>query len=234
MAFFDFITTLPGYSSDSNDMLRLNRRHLMLVVPFASDLRGVRVLDLGAHDGRWAYALAAAGAAEVVGVEARGHLIARYAAFPQAPFKDKVRLVEGDLFETLDRYIAQGETFDVVTLFGIFYHIMDHMRLLLMIRRLGARLVLVDSEFTHAKGATITLVREDTGKDLNAAPQHEGQSQAIVGIPSITAMEKLAQAAGFAVGWDDAAARFGSDTTGLHDYFREGNKRRAFCALRLR
>lgn len=232
MSFFSFITDLPGYSKNSNAMLRLNRRHSMLIDPFVADLKGARVLDLGAHDGRWAYALAAAGAAEVVGVEARGHLIARFDAFPEAAFKDRVRLIQGDLFDTLEAQVARGETFDVVSLFGIFYHIMDHMRLLLLIRRLGARLVLVDSEFSLGKGASITLVTEDTGKDLNAAPQHVGQPRAIVGVPTFMAMERLAEAAGYATQWDDASERFGADTTGVIDYFRAANKRRAFCALR--
>ena len=232
MSFFKFITDLPGYSKDSNDMLRLNRRHTMLVAPYQAELDGARVLDLGAHDGRWAYALAAAGAREVVGIEARDHLIARFDAFPDATFKARVKLVQGDLFEVLQAYIDAGERFDIISVFGIYYHIMDHLRLLLMIRQLGARLVLVDSEFSLGKGANITLVTEDTGKDLNAAPQRPGQPRALVGIPTFAAMEKLAQAAGYALEWGDAHTRFGSDTTGLQDYFRAENKRRAFCALR--
>ncbi|MEO0504274.1 MAG: methyltransferase domain-containing protein, partial [Pseudomonadota bacterium] len=175
MGFFDFIQDITGYGGDDTAVERLNKRHRMLVAPFADQLAGARVLDLGAHDGRWAYALAAAGAAEVVAVEARQDAVDRYADFPETPFKARVQMRCVDLWEALEQEVAAGERYDVVALFGIYYHVMDHFRLLQLIRQLGAPMILIDSEFALASGATITLVMEDTAKPSNATPQIDNQ-----------------------------------------------------------
>jgi predicted RNA methylase len=68
---FDFLGQLPPYDDNAFTIHRLNQRHKLIVAPFAEQIAGARVLDIAAHDGRWSFALAAAGAAEVVGVEAR-------------------------------------------------------------------------------------------------------------------------------------------------------------------
>ncbi len=231
MAFFDFVDRIPGYADSGTNADRMNKRHAMLIAPFADHLNGARVLDLGAHDGRWAYALAGAGAGEVVAIEGRQSAIDRFALLPDAPFKSRVSMRQGDLWDAVEGFVAQGETFDVVALFGIYYHIMDHFRLLKLIQQLGAKLVLVDSEFALGHGATITLVMEDTGKASNATPQVEGQARAVVGIPSFTAMERMAEAVGYDCHWDNTQKRFAEDRAGLGDYFRPDRKRRAFCYL---
>jgi len=229
MGFFDVLNGIDDYAEGG--IRRLNKRHAMIVAPFAARIAGGRVLDLGAHDGRWSYALAGAGAAQVVGVEARPDLIARFARFPEAPYKARVRLVEADLYTHLDALVTQGERFDTVALFGIFYHVMDHFRLLRQIRALGAGLVIIDSEFMRVKNPMIQLVMEDTALALNAAPQHTGQTRAIKGVPSFRALDRMAEALGLAVDWVDANAHWGQDRKGVQDYFRDTPMRRACCAL---
>lgn len=64
---FDFLTELPPYDDNETTIYRLNQRHKLIIDPFGPQIEGARVLDIAAHDGRWSYALAAAGAAEVVG-----------------------------------------------------------------------------------------------------------------------------------------------------------------------
>ncbi|WP_299690638.1 methyltransferase domain-containing protein [uncultured Tateyamaria sp.] len=231
MGFFDFLGELPGYGEDDMAVLRLNKRHAMLISPFVAQLNGARVLDLGAHDGRWAYALAAAGAAEVVAVEGRQAAVDQFARFPDTPFKSRVQMRCADLWQALEAEVAAGAQYDVVALFGIFYHVMDHVRLLQLIKRLGAPLVLIDSEFALAKGSNITLVMEDTAKPTNATPQVAGQARAIVGIPSFLAMERMAQALGYDCHWYDDNQLAINDMKGLGDYFRTERKRRAFCHL---
>ncbi len=231
MGFFDFIAKIPPYSENRNSEIRLNKRHEMIVAPYRGELDGARVLDLGAHDGRWSYALAEAGAAEVIGIEARAGLIERFAHFPETDFKARVSLQQGDVFEVMEGFVEAGEEFDVIAVLGIYYHIMDHFRLLQMIRHLGAKIAIIDSEFMLMKSPMIQLVFEDTGQDLNAAPQFAGQKRAIIGIPSFRAMRAMAEALDFEIVWSQAGELFGDDRKGIQDYFRTERMRRAVCVL---
>jgi len=235
MGFFDFIGDLPGYEDNANAALRLNRRREGIVLPYAADLAGADVLDLAAHDGRWSYALAAAGAARVVGVEARAEPIARYALFPDTPFKHRVELRCNDIFAEMEAEAARGIRYDVVAVYGIFYHIMDHFRLLRAIHALGPRLVIVDSEFLMRPGQVIELVRERTDNVLNAVAQVPGQEKALIGVPSAAAMTAMADVLGYDTIWTDWDSVPEGARKGLRDYFRaDGRMRRGTCALRPR
>lgn len=233
MGFFDFLTDHPSYAASDAPSRRLNKRHRMIIEPFRGDIQGAKVLDLGAHDGRWAYAFAAAGAASVVGVEARPELIARFRDFPDDAARSRVSLVEGDVFAALEHFAEDGWRFDVVAVLGLFYHVMDHFRLLQLIRMAEPRLVLIDGEFMIARNPMIQLVREKTAKPVNAAPQFAGQERAIKGVPSFPAMEAMADALDYDLNWVDAAM-FAEDRAGIQDYFRDKTFRRALCALRPR
>ncbi|MEZ5911463.1 MAG: class I SAM-dependent methyltransferase [Paracoccaceae bacterium] len=232
MGFFDFLGDDPAYAEKPADIARLNRRWEFLIAPFGAELEGARVADIAAHDGRWAYALAGAGAAEVIGVEARCEVAARFARYPRRGFKRRVRIETGDLYRWLSDRGDAGETFDIVALFGIFYHVMDHFRLLADVRRLRPKLIIIDSEFILADNPMIQLVKERTDNILNAAPQIEGQEMALKGIPSRAAMERMAEALGYDLEWLDWSALALEDRAGVQDYFREGRMRRGTCALR--
>lgn len=230
MGFFDFLSQTPPYDK-GRSLVRLNNRHKLIVAPFADAIRGARVLDLAAHDGRWSYALAGAGADSVIGVEARGELFERFAAYPDTGYKARVDLRQGDIFEALEGFVRDGERFDVVAVYGIFYHVLDHFRLLRLIRAVEPGLVIIDSEFMTAKNPVIQLTQERTELNINAAPQIEGQEKALIGIPSFRAVEKMALVLGYDCAWIDVAAVLGEDRAGMGDYFRTGGKRRGTCAL---
>lgn len=228
---FDFLKTLPPYDDNATTVHRLEQRHRLIIDPFAPQIDGARVLDIAAHDGRWSYALAHAGAAEVVGVEARPELVARFADFPETDFKNRVALVCNDLFAEIGARAARGERFDVVAVYGIFYHIMDHFRLLSLIRRLGPRLIVIDSEFITAENAIVQVLREEVSNPLNAVGDVPGVSHTVVGVPSRRATEFMAEALGYELSWVDHALLLGEDRRGMKDYFREGRKARFTCAL---
>lgn len=229
--FFNFMGNIPPYSENETTVHRLNRRHDLLIGPFQPQIEGSRVLDLACHDGRWAYALAAAGAAHVHGVEARPELIERFAAFPETDFKARVALHCNDLFDELEALVAQGARFDVVAVYGIFYHVMDHLRLLSLVKRLEPEIIIIDSEFIMVDNAMIQLLREEVSNPLNAVPASKGQSHTVVGVPSRRATEFMAEALDMDIAWVDHALILGDDTTGMKDYFRDGRKVRGTCAL---
>ena len=79
--------------------------------------RGKRVLDCFTHTGSFALNAAAAGAREVIGVDASEHGI-RQAVKNAAlnGFSDRVSFLCADVFELLPRLEAQGQQFDVVIL----------------------------------------------------------------------------------------------------------------------
>lgn len=228
---FDFLKSLAPYEDNANTVHRLEQRHRLIIDPFQPQIEGARVLDIAAHDGRWSYALAHAGAAEVVGVEARRELIDRFAHFPEDVFRDRITLVCNDLFAEIEARVAAGEQFDVVALYGIFYHIMDHFRLLSLIRRLRPELIIIDSEFIKADNAMVQVLKEEISNPLNAVTEVAGITQTVVGIPSRRATQFMAEALGMELSWVDHALILGEDRRGMKDYFREGRKARFTCAL---
>jgi len=230
---FEVLAGHAEFNAPPEMLRRLRKRHDLVVEPFRAELGEARVLDLGAHDGRWCYAFACAGAREVVGVEPRATLIEGFARFPDDEARARVTLVEGEAMPALEAFGAAGERFDVVAVLGLFYHVMDHFRHLWLIRQLGPRLVIVDSDFSLATAPVIELVRERTDKPLNAVAQIGGQARAITGVPSVAAMEAMADALDYDVAWVDASVLAG-DPEGVRDYFRERKVRRAVCALRPR
>lgn len=232
MGFFDFIAGMEAYRSHNQPVARLNARHAMIVQPFLAEIAGARVLDLAAHDGRWSYALAAAGAAQVVGVEARQELIDIFPAFPDADLRARVELRCNDLYDEIDSEAREGVTYDVVAVFGILYHLMDHFRLFQALRRLRPKLVIVDSEFMRRPGPMIQLVKERTDNVLNAAPQIAGQKVAVKGIPSFRAMEVIAEVLEYKIEWIDWDSVPEHRRKGVMDYYRDTDMRRGTCALR--
>ncbi len=232
MGFFDFLHGLDPYAENAAGVRRLNLRHDHLMEPIRAEVQGARVLDLAAHDGRWAYAFAAAGARKVLGIEGRPHLVDRFAHFPEGAAKNRVTLRVGDIFEGMAQEVAQGATYDVVGVLGIFYHIMDHFRLLQLVTRLKPRLIVVDSEFALRPGQVIMLLREDPSKDLNALPQAEGQEKALIGIPSATALEAMADVLGYVTEWADWEDVPQGERGPVFDYYRPETKRRATAFLR--
>jgi len=229
MPFFDFLSE----NEDYNDTMvaRMNLRHKFLVEPFEEEIRGSRVLDIAAHDGRWSYALAAAGAAEVHGVEARGELIARYAGYPDSDFKERVTLKQNDLYRELDQLIEDRARFGIVALYGILYHVMDHYGLLAKVARLKPNLIIIDSEFITNDNPMIQISKEKTDNVLNAIGQVPAQETTLVGIPSTAALERMADVLGYKYEWMDWDCVPMKLRVGVHDYYRNKRKRRRTCVL---
>ncbi|AKS45733.1 Methyltransferase domain-containing protein [Octadecabacter temperatus] len=232
MGFFDFIADLPHYEDHTSPVPRMNKRYEALIDPFVDEISGAKVLDLASHDGRWCYAFAGAGARSVVGIEGRQEMVDKFGDYPDANLRAKVEMRVGDLYEGMEDAVKNGETYDVIGVFGILYHVMDHFRLFQLARKLQPKLILVDSEFMLRSGPIMLLKTERTSNVLNAIPQFEGQERAIKAVPSFVAMEHIADALGYKTEWVDWDARAKDDRRGVSDYYREKEMRRGTCALR--
>lgn len=232
MGFFDFLSGIGRYSEDPDTIARMNARHEMILAPLIEEIAGATILDLAAHDGRWSFAFAAAGARAVTGIEGRADLIARFDEFPDAPMRDRITLRCEDIFDGMAADAARGRQYDIVAVLGILYHVMDHFRLFRLVQKLRPRLVIVDSEFMLRPGPVIVLQRERTDKDLNAIAQVAGQEKALIGIPSFPAMEAMADALGYRCDWIDWSALPEGHRAAVGDYFRPEHKRRGTCLLR--
>ncbi|MGV6838643.1 MAG: class I SAM-dependent methyltransferase [Planktomarina sp.] len=234
MSFFDFLKTYPRYAAGQNEISRLNTRHRFIVAPFADDLNGARVLDLAAHDGRWSYALAGAGAASVEAVEGRADLVDEFAHYPHTDFKLRVDIKQGEVFAFLEGKVKEGATYDVIACYGFFYHITDHYRLLVLMRQLQPKLIIIDSEFMMSRVPNVVFGREKPDKALNSLAQVLGQELVMVGTPSRVWVNKAAQTLNYTTQWIDWDALPENDRAGVSDYFRTEKKRRGTVALRPR
>lgn len=232
MGFFDFTAKLDHYAGKIHTADRLNRRHDFLIKDFKDDISGAKVLDLASHDGRWCYAFAAAGAASVHGVEIRKELIDLFPAYPDAALRNRVTLSHNDMFDELETLVARGETFDVIGVLGILYHIMDHHRLFVLLKALKPKLMIVDSDFMARNFPMVKLIKERTDNILNTAAHFEGQEYSMAGILSHNALEAIADTLGYTTTWSDWSRVPPDQRTGLEDYFTNDPRCRATCAIR--
>lgn len=232
--FFDFLGELsgPGIHYGRGGIERMNWRHRHIIDPVAEELAGATVLDLGSHDGRWPYALAAAGAT-VTGIEGRGELIDQFSRYPDEALKQAVTIHQGDFLLGMDRMAAEGRTFDVVTNLGVFYHTMEHYRILKQMVALRPRLIVIDSVFHLAERPIITLRTEDSTLERASIAQHDGQVEAPVGRISRPALELLVESLGHTVEWVEWQVP-PAERESVKDYFKQpkNNLQRFTCLVR--
>jgi hypothetical protein len=230
--FFDFLGQLEGLgiTYGPGGISRMNWRYHHIVEPIKDELDGATVLDLGSHDGRWPYAFAAAGAT-VTGIEGRSGLIAQFSRYPDAETKSSVTLIEGDFVAEMDRLLAQGKRFDVVACLGVFYHTIQHYRILMQMVAFRPKIIVVDSVFNLSERAMIVVGKDDTGRKGASIEQQEGQTWVPVGRISRPAFELMVQSLGYTVEWNawDVPEE---QREGVMDYFEQRGLRRFTCFLR--
>jgi SAM-dependent methyltransferase len=210
--FLETTETVPSRS-------RLNARWRAIIGWNTAVLAGRRVLDLGCHDGRWSFAALDAGAAHVIGIEARAHLVKKavenlsHYAVPTGSYD----FVAGDAMEALRA--LKPASIDVVMCLGFFYHTMEHMRLLLEARRLGAQCIIIDTSISPAEEPIVALTFESTEDTRNAVDYGlTGSNKALVGAPSRSGLLAMLDYAGYQAVFFDWQNNAVDDWTDLPDY----------------
>jgi len=187
-----------GMGYNAKGLNRINARYHAFIEPVASRIKGKRILDLASHDGRWTYACLVSGAAHVTGVEVRQELIdkSRYIITPE--MKSRTRFIQGDLFDVVPRLLQEREHFDIVICLGIFYHVMDHHRLMMLMVAFKPELIIVDTGLVDTDEPMILLKTESSDNFLNGAAIR-GSRQITVGIVSRGGVEMMARTAGYSI-----------------------------------
>jgi SAM-dependent methyltransferase len=210
--FLETTETIPSRS-------RLNARWRAIIGWNMAVFSGRRVLDLGCHDGRWSLAALEAGASHVIGIEARAHLVKkaaenfRYYGIPTGSYD----FVTGDALEALRA--LKAASVDVVMCLGFFYHTLEHMRLLLEARRLGAECVIIDTSISPAEEPIVALAFESTEDTRNAVDYGlTGSNKALVGAPSRSGLLAMLDYAGYRADFFDWQNNAVGDWTDLPDY----------------
>lgn len=203
------------YSTDPHAENRLNERYNRIIAPNLAGIRGSRVLDLGAHDGRWSWAALASGAAFVTGVEGRSAIAGALVGPLTEGFADHYEMIAGDVFEVLPS-LSPGR-FDTILCLGIFYHVLNHDLLVGLMARLEPKLIVLDSRLVDTDELLITLHHEDTSNPLNGIGAEE---RVLVGIPSRGAVAALAERHGYTTRHIDWNAADIPDHHHLNDYLR--------------
>ena len=128
--------------------------------------------------------------------------------------------------------VASGAQYDVIGVLGIFYHIMDHHRLIVLLRALKPKLIIIDSMFVNHGAAIIRISRERVERQLNSGAHFEGQNLTLVGIPSVAAMDAIAETLEFDIFWSDWTRLPKDQRQYVGDYYGKGDMQRGTCALR--
>lgn len=232
--FYAFLGQLtgPGLAYGPRAIRRMNWRYDHIVTPIKDELDGAMVLDLGAHDGRWPYALAAAGAT-VTGLEGRGNLIAQFARYPHAEWTSRVSFIEGDFLDEMDRLLAEQRHYDIITCLGVFYHTIHHYRMLMQMTAFKPSVIVIDGLFHCAPRPMIALRTEPSDLDRATMAHREGQTNTPIGIVSRPGLELMAESLGYSVEWNDWTIPE-DQRDGVADYFprEKQNLQRFTCFLR--
>lgn len=187
MGFFDEYNRFEetGYASSAE---RLNRRYDAIIENNKNIIKGSTILDIGAHDGRFAFAALKAGAKKVIGIEPRPELI--NVANENMEFyevdKKKYKYVLDDVPGALYKI---KEKIDVVLMLGFLYHTMKHYEVFEALQKIGPEHIIIDSnvmQLADKPNAAAVVF----GKELSADPLNSigDQEKALVGIPTRAAI----------------------------------------------
>jgi predicted nicotinamide N-methyase len=231
-----FFDDYPEFYETGYQPTRLGARHEVIIQAHKKFISGSTVLDLGSHDGRWAFAALKAGAKKVISIEARQDLVdAQHRIF-------KNRGIESSQYAAmtgngLDLMNTSKVDCDVVMLLGIFYHIHNHIHWVEAIRRTGAQYVIIDTGLTASADQSDQIVRfkvEDTSlKTSSPFETISGNRWAVGGHPSRGFVTFAFRVFGYStneIQWHPYLEKWG--TAGLEDYAQD--RRGTFFARRVK
>ena len=178
---------------------RLNERCRRIIDPHLAFIQDKEILDLGAHHGVWSWMALKVGARKVTAIEGRAELLNHGHHMFDEFQANSYRTIVGDVFLQMQELINAGELFDTVFCLGLFYHILDHHRLLRQMADLARSAILLDTGLLFTDEWLIRLEFEDTSAIANAIPNQAGHHKRLVGFPSQGALAAMVADIGWKV-----------------------------------
>jgi hypothetical protein len=222
MAFFDEYSRFYRTSIVGSTPNRLNSRYQAMIQANEDCIRGLSILDLASHDGRWSFAALKAGARHVLGIEARQPLVEKsietFAEYNITP--DRFAFVNDDIFNQIPK--IQPGSIDTVFCFGFFYHTMHHHYLLSQIAAFRPKHLILDTCIVPTPDPVIhvrTEITDDPGA-VFASPVDLLETS-LVGYPSRLAIELMLTNFGFRYRYFDWLTMPVDNWSGIEDY-RDG------------
>jgi len=210
---------------------RLNERFKTFMQPIAGRFEDKRVLDLASHDGRWSFAALHMGAERVTGIEFRQSTMDKSHFILKGDMAERSHFINGNIFDVMPQLLAEGEKFDIVLCLGIFYHIMDHHRLVRLMTAFAPELIVMDTTLVDKEGAFIRLHKEKADSHLTGAPEDADRKSVLIGTPSRQGMEMMANDFGYGMTYVPWKKPLFGKVDGLGDYYaanKVGDKRFSF------
>ncbi len=215
---------VAGFMGDGLTMManRTQARHALLVDAFRHAIADSTVMLIGAEDGAWCYALAAAGGLQVVGIEKNADQVERFMRLPDVGLRERIDMRCADPLEELRSEVEAGRQYDVVILFDMLDSVTDLYELFGLLGELGPHLVIVDGLFGQSEEPIFTIER----------PREAllGQGRPYL-LPSRGAVAMVAYDMGFDLDWIDWNLLDDDVRLGLSDYYSEGPTLRASFTL---
>lgn len=181
-----------GLGYDDKSLVRQNARYRKFIEPIAGVLKGKRVLDLGAYDGRWVFACLHHGAAHVTAVEYRAEHIARAAQLLPPHMQQDTDFIQGDIFTVVPKLLADGAAFDIILCLGMIQHVADHNALMQLMAAFQPELIVVDGKMIDSGDKFTILRKEPTTSPQCAPPASPNQHMAIIGLISRAGFKMIA------------------------------------------
>ncbi len=221
--------TIMGYGfkrqADDDKTGAFNRaqaRHALLVDGYRHAIADSTVMLIGADDGAWCYALAAAGALQVVGIETDATMVERFGRLPDVGLRERIDLRSADPVEEIRSEVRAGRQYDVIVLFDLLEKVADLHYLFELIRDLHPRLVVVDGRFVDTEDPVLWIDRTREAVAGRARPAL---------VPGRGAVAMVAYDTGFDLDWIDWSVLDPEVRIGLEDYYVTGLGMRASFTL---
>ena len=195
-----FFDDYPRFFSTSKTVPHpnhLNGRFKAIIECNLKIIKNSSILDIGSHDGRWSFAALKKGAKQILGIEAREHLVNN--AFRNM----KAYGINGNSYNFIANDISleikklQPNQFDVIFCLGFLYHTIDHWNLLSEIKRLNPRFVIIDTRIDLSNERIIKLHVDYPGNEAHAVSNEPLKKEVLVATPSKPALETMLTCLGF-------------------------------------
>ena len=197
--FFDNYPNFFQTSKTVEHPNHLNGRFKAIIESNLDIIKNSSILDIASHDGRWSFAALKNGAKNVLGIEAREHLV-KNSYQNMITYKiepNSYQFVVNDIHKEIQN--LKPNQFDIIFCLDFLYHTIEHNFLFSQIRRLNPKFIVIDTRIDLSNERIIKLHVDRPTKfgEAHAFPYDESKQEILVGTPSKLGLEMMLHCFGF-------------------------------------